>query len=290
MFDRELVRKINRGRCFAFVGAGPSIEVGYPSWRRLAESVRNKVFSLVPDADRPTYERFLTGTAYPELLRQAETDLGGRLRLLEVLKECMCQNTNTGSASMYKYLARWPFAVYLTTNFDDELHKSLRAAGQHFQVVGNTKDDLALLRNGVSHLIVKVHSDLEHPNDVVLTSLDYDRILNSTDGSRLLDRLKTVFATFDIVVVGHSMTDPDVRLALAAARPTASPIHPVFMLLANPTAGEISQYRDRYNIRIIPYELESTEFRPIVSSPVLQSAWSAVSARYSGQPIDRRVA
>src|SRR6266566_3396975 len=33
MLDYRLIHAINTGRCFALVGAGPSSELGYPSWQ-----------------------------------------------------------------------------------------------------------------------------------------------------------------------------------------------------------------------------------------------------------------
>ena len=37
MIDRDLVRALNSGHCFALIGAGPSCEIGLPSWKQLAE-------------------------------------------------------------------------------------------------------------------------------------------------------------------------------------------------------------------------------------------------------------
>ncbi|MBA5871826.1 MAG: hypothetical protein GDA68_17810, partial [Nitrospira sp. CR2.1] len=122
------------------------------------------------------------------------------------------------------------------------------------QIVHNTTADLANLRDGVSHLIVKLHSDLQHPDQVILTSRDYDRIMTSNEGKYFRDKLQQVFEMFDVLIVGHSMSDPDLQLVLATAKHTASPLHPIYMIIANATAGQAREFRERYNIHLLPYK------------------------------------
>jgi len=106
----------------------------------------------------------------------------------------------------------------------------------------------------VSHLIIKLHSDLDHPDEAVITSQDYDRILASPDGQYLRERLQQVFAMFDIFIVGHGMNDPDLQLLMRLAKYTAGPLHPIYMALNNITLAEIREFRERYNIQVISYE------------------------------------
>ncbi len=254
MLDPTLVRSINFGRCFAFIGAGPSAELGYPSWRLLSEIVRDNVLGAVATADQPSYDAFLREKDYPALLRQAEVDLGSRQNLVSTIKQALKPSGSPPPRPVYEYLAKWPFACYLTTNFDDELQKALEAQGQHYQVRHNSQTDLSLLRDGVSHLIVKIHSDLEHPNAAIITSADYDRVLTGETGAHIRQKLRQVFEMFDVFIIGHSMTDPDLRLILQTAKHTASPLHPIHMLLANATSGQIREFRERYNIRLLTYE------------------------------------
>jgi len=254
MIDPDLLNSINSGRCFALVGAGPSAELGYPSWARLAEKVRDHILKVVQTADRPSYDQFLTDKDYPALFRQAEVDLGNRQDLVSAVKTALQPTITATAHSVYGYLAKWPFACYLTTNFDDELRKALAAQGQHFQVRHNTVADLTVLRDGVSHLIVKIHSDLEHIHDAVLTSADYDRILTAPEGEHIRQKLRQVFEMFDVFIIGQSMSDPDLRLILRTAKHTASPLRPIHMLLANATAGQIREFREQYNIRLSTYD------------------------------------
>ena len=252
MFDPELLKRINSGRCFALVGSGPSCELGYPSWKTLATATRDHVVSLYPRTDMESYAAFLRDENYPAVFRQAEIDLGGRAALVAHIKSLLKPNSASVRHPIYSNLAQWPFACYLTTNFDDELQRHLAEAGQHYRVVRNRPEDLALLRDGVSHLIVKIHADLDDPHNAVLTSQDYDRILSSAQGVYLRDKLHQVFGMFDVFIVGHGMKDPDLQLILRIAKHTASPLHPIYMVLKNVTTAQIREYREQFNIQIIP--------------------------------------
>jgi len=255
MLDADLIRSINSGRCFALVGAGPSVEFGYPSWGTLAERVRDYVLSVVPTADRPSYDHFLRNKEFPALLRQAEVDLGNRKALISAAKILLRRSGPPPPARpIYDYLAKWPFACYLTTNFDDEMCRALERQGQHFQVRQNSAPDLSLLRDGVSHLVVKIHSDMDHPDEAVLTSLDFDRILTAPNGEHIRQKLRQVFEMFDVFIIGHSMSDPDLQLILGTAKYTASALHPTHMLLADATGGQIREFKEKYNIRLSTYD------------------------------------
>ena len=89
MFDPDIIRRINLGRCFALIGAGPSAEIGYPSWRKLAERAINWVLQNIEGADSASYDRFFKQENYPAVFSQVEHDVGGRESLVRVVKEAM---------------------------------------------------------------------------------------------------------------------------------------------------------------------------------------------------------
>jgi hypothetical protein len=188
----------------------------------------------------------------PELFSLAQHDLGSRNDLVDVVRVALAPSAKR-TGTLYEHLVRWPFACYLTTNFDDELPDRLRAAGIPFQTLGNRVEDFHALRDGASGLILKIHSDLAHPRDAVLTSADFQRLEASSEGQYFRDRLRAVFETFDILVFGHSLKDPDIGLILRTARETASPEHPVYLVMADLTAAEQRELRLTHNVRAITY-------------------------------------
>jgi hypothetical protein len=252
LYDQRLVRKINQGRAFVLVGSGPSSEVGYPSWASLAELTIAELQRRKCLSDKASYEKYLAQKKYPELFSQAERDLGDRNKLIELLREFL-KPAKPKRGFVYELLANWPFACYLTTNWDDEIDQHLRAKKIFFSTIRNSKDDLSRVRHDASHLIVKLHSDLTQPDRAVVTSGDYAR-LTGQESQFFRDKLKAIFEMFDVLIVGHSLSDPDLQLVLRIAKETASPEHPVFLVATELTSAEVREYLERFNIVAISYE------------------------------------
>ena len=252
MYDERLIRKINQGRAFALVGSGPSTEMGYPSWARLVGEVVKALKTGGQMSDEPSYIKFVAERKYAELLSQAERELGSRTALVTLL-ETLLRPTEAQNGPIYSLLTNWPFCCYLTTNWDDEIDKHLRRRKSFFTTLQNSREDLSRIRHDASHLIVKLHSDLKHPASAVITSADYAR-LTAGDGKAFRDRLKAIFEMFDVLIVGHSLSDPDVRLILQLAKETASPQHPVFFIAADLTKAEIREYLEQFNVVAMTYD------------------------------------
>jgi len=252
MFDKRLIRTINNGRCFVLVGSGPSCEVGYPSWQRLAELTYAELKKKGCVSDFKSYEKYLADKKYPELFRQAERDLGDRIALVNLIKPLLTFPAKNQGV-LYELISKWPFACYLTTNYDDEIATCLAKLNEHFTVIRNRKEDFYSLRDGASHLIQKVHSDLNHPDEVVLTSTDYQRLYVEDSGQYFRDKLRQIFEMFDIFIIGHSLSDPDIDYVLQLACKTASPQHPIYMVAADFTKAMEQEFLEKYNIVLIRY-------------------------------------
>ncbi len=124
MLDKRLIRKINNGRCFILVGSGPSCEVGYPSWHKLAKLTYNELNKKGCVSDNKSYERYLKDGRYPEFFRLAERDLGDRIMLVDLVKTLLHPPSEVRGV-LYDLICKWPFACYLTTNYDDEIQTYL---------------------------------------------------------------------------------------------------------------------------------------------------------------------
>ena len=253
MIDPRLIRAINGGRCFVLIGSGPSCEMGYTSWSRLASDVVSEINRRNLSYDQPSYAKNIAERKYPELFRSAERDLGDRQQLIQVVKGCLAP-TIKNRGSVYEIITRWPFACYLTTNYDDEIEIHLHRINEHFTRVLNRTEDFYAFRDGVNHIIQKLHGDLEHPNDVILTSRDYSRLYVEDSGQYFRTKLRQIFEMFDILIVGHSLYDPDIKYVLQQAKTTASPQHPIFLVAADFTKEDELEYLEKYNIVVVGYE------------------------------------
>ena len=253
MLDARLVASINTGRCFALVGSGPSCEMGYPSWGTLASKTFEYLESNNKADDIAAYKAYLTAKTYPEFFKLAAYDIGGKSALCKFLKQLLVPAPG-GTDVIYDLLARWPFACYLTTNYDDEIHKHLEAAGHNYVTRRHRPEDFAAIRHDTTGLIVKLHGDLDHPTEAVLTSDDYHQLGVAPTGDYFRSKLRSIMEMFDVCIVGHSLGDQDLRLILEAAKDTSSPHHPSFMITADMTRGQQREYYVRYNIVVVPYD------------------------------------
>ena len=227
--------------------------MGYPSWRRLADAVRDLLGNQGRLTHPDAYERFLGREEFPELFRQAERDAGGREQLIQILSPLL-QAMPGRRGIIYELLTAWPFACYLTTNFDDEISAHLKAIGFYFRTILNKPGDLRLIREDVSNLIVKLHGDLTDPDTAIITSRDYERFTTHDAGNYFRSKLRSIIETFDVLIVGSSFTDWNIRLVVEAAKQTSNPEHPIFFITSDINEVEQREYRERYNIVVIPYE------------------------------------
>ena len=253
MLDKRLIRKINSGRCFVLVGSGPSCEVGYPSWSKLAELTYKELTNMACVADPSSYEKYLAEEKYPEFFRQAERDLGDRNALVNLIKPLLTL-ASKNQGILYELISNWPFACYLTTNYDDEIADHLKKGSKEFfTVLRNRQEDFHSWHDGASHLIQKLHSDLNYPEEVILTSADYRNVYVDDSGQYFRDGLCNVFKMFDIFIIGHSLSDPDIDYVLQLARERRSPQRPIYMAAADFTKAEEQEFLEKYNIVLVGY-------------------------------------
>lgn len=254
MFHRDLIAKINGGRCCVLVAAGPSCELGYPSWRDLAVRTYDRLREMKIVTDSDSYEKYLSSSKYAELFRQIERDLGNdRGALVGLIRSLLISSGETKHGSVYSLITSWPFACYLTTNYDDEIEKHLSGSGSHYTVIRNRREDFHHWHDGASQLIQKLHSDLNHPGELILTSADYQKYYTDDSGGYYRQTLCAVFAMFDILIIGHSLSDPDIQWVLDVAKGMRSPARPIYFLATGFAMAEEQELVERYNIVLVQY-------------------------------------
>ena len=262
VFERDLIRAINSGQCFALVGTGPSCELGVPSWKHLAEIV---IGEMNPSQMKNTIDQcksLLSSNNYPKIFSLVEKIIG-RKKLLNIVNKSLTRITKK-KGQIYKLIASWPFTCYLTTNFDDYLSDHLEEINNFFSTRRNSREDLSLLRARSKKMIFKIHGDVSVPEDIVLTSEQYLDFKNSPTRGYWRKKIQSVLHMVDLVIIGYSAKDPDFQDQLERAKTVASPTHPIFMFAANLEIDQIRKYYQKYNIRIIPYSTIDGSHRELI--------------------------
>lgn len=239
--------------------------MGYPSWGKLAEAADAAVSAATGGSyDAAEYKKLREQMRYPELFDRAAEDLGGVDALLERLRPLLVGSPRTGR--VYQFLARWPFRWYLTTNYDDELEKHLEATGQHFTCLGNGRADLISLNDQTSRVVVKLHGTLASAEGLVLTETQYQAFKVQDSFGYFRDKLRALLSTLPVVVIGHSLADPDLALILEYAQTISAPGRPIYMILADADKATVRKYHDKYNIRIITYSNSDGSHSQLIST------------------------
>jgi len=259
--DRDLVRAINSGRCFALVGAGPSSELGVPDWEHLATDAIAfaETTTHVPVSDQCAPH--LRKRDFAAVFGCIE-DAIGRGPLVAWLKSSVVPKHKKGR--LYEFITSWPIACYLTTNFEDLLGNCLSQKGLIVTSRSNTPRDLSVLRANSKDTVFKIHGDLSDPATLVLTRADYNRFRSHTSTQYWRERIHAVLAMVDVVIIGYSASDPDFTDQLERAKEIASPDHPVFMFAADVPPEEITDYFQKYNVRVISYDNSDGTHRGLI--------------------------
>ena len=175
----DLVLHLSTGRCIAWIGSGPSIEMGLPSWRRLA----NEVLETCRRQQRHRFqaiEAFYKEAKYPEMFDEVERSYG-RPFLVKVCRGLL--QAPVGTSPAYETLSNLGFLAYFTTNYDDLLLHHINQAGKVFTKYLNSADDLSAVDVDVTPALVKLHGDFSDPNNAIITRGDYQRWYRSGEGN-----------------------------------------------------------------------------------------------------------
>lgn len=249
----KLLETIAKGKSIALIGSGPSCAMGYPSWPELAKKVQKKANSFGFTIDMDSFNEHIENKEYAKAFSCLENSVPREL-LLDFIKDCLKKEGENLSDEIYDIITRWPFICYLTTNFDNEIQEHLKKnKRKDFVVLLNKKEDFYNFRSDMTGYVFKIHGALEKDGNAVITEEDYHALKSDSKWDHYREGLKSVFRMFDVVVIGHSLYDPDINGIIESITEYTSPDHPIYMFLANVSQSDIRLYRKNYNITVFKY-------------------------------------
>src|SRR6185437_12033981 len=176
-----------------FVGAGLSSGAGLPGWHSLVRRLGDDLG--LPWSDRHDYLD----------LAQWYRERFGRERLAAVLRELYA--TPAKPTLAHYLLMSLPVRHVITTNYDDLLERALDGLKRHPVKVLHQEDVARTGQNEV--FVVKLHGDLAHPDEIILTRDDYDEFFQRRPAMALL--LEGLLFNQTFFFVGYSLRDPNFR-------------------------------------------------------------------------------
>jgi hypothetical protein len=201
-FVKEYSNELEEGNAAIFAGAGLSIPAGYVNWRDL---IRPLAEELGLDVDREEDLVSVTQYYYNENL--------GRGRINQILIEKFAQATQI--TENHQILAHLPITTFWTTNYDKLIEKALEYANK-VPDVKHTVAQLARTMPRRDAVVYKMHGDIEHPTDTILTKDDYERY--HIRMAPFISALSGDLVSKTFLFIGFSFTDPNIDYILSRVR------------------------------------------------------------------------
>ncbi len=170
-----------------FVGAGVSINSGYPSWNSLIENFREE---LSENSVKKTNQQ----------VAQEYYDNFGKNLYYKKLQEIFGAVKPEYNPILDQIVKIRPKHI-ITTNYDKLLENSLQNEISQYSIIKDNKD-LPYSRD--DHNIIKMHGDLDSKN-IVLTESDYKDYANNFEG--VIDKIRSLLVNHTVLFIGYSLQD-----------------------------------------------------------------------------------
>lgn len=259
-----LIHDLRNGNVLAWVGAGLSIGVGYPSWENLICKISDNIINtLWSDSKLQRWARQNANSTpewVAEVLSQAHYK-GYSDTLIEEFK----RNTDKSSL-MHALLSLLPFKGYITTNYDALIETNLEKFISYKPNIYTPKNaSLLLAKDENQKFIYKVHGSINDDlGNMILTETDYYSLMQNGTYSKVLSSL---LSKYTLVGFGYSLRDRDFRSVLHERYELFGnncPPFYVFTSSEDTCQEEIECYRNKFNVHIVSIN-PANEFQELLS-------------------------
>lgn len=214
----------------AVVGSGAAP----PDWNGLAEGLRAE---LADPEDATDAVEVISAYAHAH----------GRPALVERVAKAI-RAGEAAPGEVHQALCRLPLSVLMTTNFDNLLEDAFRSLDKPCHAVID-EPQLALKNPFPGPTLLKVHGDLSRPDRMILTEADFDTFLGSNP--LLATVIASHFAQRSVVLIGYSLSDPDLRSILAVVRERLGHgARAIYSLEVGATDTKIARF-ERRGVRVV---------------------------------------
>lgn len=202
-FLRDVGKELPEENVAVFAGAGMSAEAGFVNWAELLRPIADE---LGLDVDK---ESDLVALAQFHCNDNGNNRSQLNQRLIEEFSREALETDN------HKILCRLPVRTYWTTNYDKMIESALDRSGK-IADVKYTKDHLSTTKPRRDAIVYKMHGDVDHANQAVLTKDDYERYHVKMD--QYLAKLKSDLISKTFIFIGFSFSDPNLDYILSRVR------------------------------------------------------------------------
>lgn len=202
-FLREYTKELHNKNAAAFIGAGLSIPSGYLDWRALlSDIIRDLQLDPALEPDLVTVAQYYVNQSG-----------GNRAGLTRTIFDAFSQIRKP--TRNHELLARLPIYSYWTTNYDKLIEKALEDA-KKVPDVKYTLRQLAVTRLDRDVAVYKMHGDVDHAADAVISKDDYESYPLKMEPFVAALRGDLIEKTF--LFLGLSFSDPNIDYILSRVR------------------------------------------------------------------------
>ena len=229
IFVRDILKELEEENVAVFAGAGLSMPAGYVSWSQLLKPIAEEIgLNVEKEYDLVTLAQY-----------HVNENGNNRSQLNKRLLEEFTENTEV--TQNHKILSRLPINTFWTTNYDNLIEKSLLEEGKKPDVKF-TKDQMSLTVPKRDAIVYKMHGDVNHPSDAILTKDDYESYHVKMD--LYLSALKGDLLKKTFIFLGFSFTDPNLDYILSRVRLSATDQRRHYCFLKNVNKWENESQAD----------------------------------------------
>ena len=205
-FITQYVKELHDETAAVFLGAGMSSPAGFVDWVGLLQPLAKQLgLDAKMEADH------LVALAQYHVNDNGQNRHALSRRLIEEFPAHKIPPEN------HNLLARLPITTYWTTNYDKLIEKSLENAGKIVDVKYRVPQ-LASTRPRRDAVVYKMHGDVDHADQAVLTKDDYERY--SLDRGAFVNALTGELVSKTFLFLGFSFKDPNLDYILSRIRIT----------------------------------------------------------------------
>lgn len=230
-FAKRFAKKIADEQVAIFAGAGLSAGAGFVDWTGLLEP-----YAMELGLDVKREREHLVRLAQYSMNQKGNNRHHLNQNIIEAFPVMHAPGRN------HEILARLPIDTYWTTNYDKLIETALRDAKKKVDV----KYRDSQLPNSTPRrdaVVYKMHGDVEHSNDAVLTRDDYESYAKKSPG--FLNALAGDLTGKTFLFLGFSFSDPNMEHVLSEVRQryhAAQREH--FCLLRKPKESDFDKSED----------------------------------------------
>jgi hypothetical protein len=198
-FIKEFVKDLAENNVAVFAGAGMSKSAGFVNWAELLRDIVNEL-GLSVDKEHDLIS----------LAQYHVNENRGKARINKKILEEFAQEAE--STENHKILSRLPVTTFWTTNYDTLIEDSLKIANKVVDIKHEVKQ-LANTRPKRDVVIYKMHGDVYHPADAIITKEQYESYYKTHES--FVTTLSGDLISKTFLFIGFSFTDPNLDYVLS---------------------------------------------------------------------------